>query len=49
MTVHWTYPGKKWLHYVPVAGYGDPYFFLADSLAELANCVGNGYNRKGNL
>lgn len=41
-----TYPGRKWLHYVPVVGYDESGFFLADSLAELSNCSGNGYNRK---
>ena len=41
-----TYPGKKWLHYVPVVGYDEENFFLADSLAELANCSEKGYNRK---
>lgn len=41
-----TYRGKRWLHFVPVVGYDESHFFLADSLAELANCSGNGYNRK---
>lgn len=41
-----TYPGKKWLHYVPVVGYDEFHFFLADSLPQLANSSENGYNRK---
>lgn len=41
-----TYPNRKWLHYVPVVGYDREGFFIADSLAELANCEGEGYNRK---
>ncbi len=41
-----TYPGKKWLHYVPVVGYDEENLFLADSLAELANCSKKAYNRK---
>lgn len=40
------YPGKKWLHYVPVVGYDEFHFFLADSLPQLANCSEKGYNRK---
>lgn len=39
-------PGQKWLHYVPVVGYDEENLFLADSLAELADSTGNGYNRK---
>ena len=41
-----TYPGKNWLHFVPVVGYDEKHLFLAESLADLANCSENGYNRK---
>ena len=41
-----TYPNQKWLHFVPVVGYDKESIFIADSLAELANSEGGGYNRK---
>ena len=41
-----TYPNRKWLHYVPVVGFDRECIFIAESLAELANCQGTGYNRK---
>lgn len=41
-----TFDGKRWLHYVPVVGYDESGFFLADSLADLANCSESGYNRR---
>lgn len=37
---------KDWLHYVPVVGYDEEYFFVAESLPDLVNCQGNSYNRK---
>lgn len=37
---------KDWLHYVPVIGYDEEYFFVAESLPEQVNCQGNSYNRK---
>lgn len=39
-------PDKNWLHYVPVVGYDEENIFVAESLAELANCDGQSYNRK---
>ena len=41
-----TYLNRKCLHYVPVVGFDQKSIFIADSLAELANCEGKGYNRK---
>ena len=38
--------GKKWLHYVPVVGYDEDNFFLAESFAELVNCSEKAYSRK---
>lgn len=37
---------KNWLHYVPVVGYDEEYFFVAESLPGLVNCQANSYNRK---
>lgn len=39
-------PDKNWLHYVPVVGYDEENIFVAESLAELANCDECRYNRK---
>lgn len=41
-----TYKDKNWLHFVPVVGYDKQYIFIADSLAELANCNEQYYNRR---
>lgn len=41
-----TYKDKNWLHFVPVAGYDKQYIYIADSLAELANCDEQYYNRR---
>lgn len=41
-----TRPNKNWLHFVPVVGYDEDSVFIADSLAELANCDEKYYNRK---
>lgn len=38
--------GKKWLHYVPVVGYDEDSFYLAESFAESVNCGEKTYNRK---
>lgn len=38
--------GKNWLHYVPVVGYDEDNFLLAESFAELVNCSEKAYNRK---
>lgn len=40
------YPQKNYLHYVPVVGYDKEHIYLAESLAELANCDAECYNRK---
>ncbi|SEU19506.1 hypothetical protein [Paenibacillus sp. NFR01] len=39
-------PGKRYLHFVPVVGYDEVFFYLADSLAYRANCKETLYNRK---
>lgn len=41
-----TYKDKNWLHFVPVVGYDRQYIFIADSLAELANCDEQYFNRR---
>ncbi|WP_310225055.1 hypothetical protein [Paenibacillus qinlingensis] len=37
---------QKYLHFVPVVGFDDEYFYLADSLEHTINCNGTRYNRK---
>lgn len=39
-------PGKRYLHFVPVVGYDEEIFYLADSLAYRVNCTETLYNRK---
>lgn len=42
------FPNKKYYHYVPIVGYDDTYFYLAESLKDLVNIQtkSNIYNRK---
>ncbi|WP_337100086.1 cysteine peptidase family C39 domain-containing protein [Paenibacillus sp. YIM B09110] len=40
------FPDKRYLHFVPVVGYDDEYFYLADSLKHTINCDEKHYNRK---
>lgn len=37
---------KSWMHFVPVVGYDEEYFYLSDSLGDLANEKSQYYNRK---
>lgn len=39
-------PDRNWLHYVPVVGYDEKALYLAESLPELVNAEGPGYNRR---
>ncbi|MRN53757.1 C39 family peptidase [Paenibacillus monticola] len=39
-------PDQRNLHFVPVVGYDDEYFYLADSLEHTINCYETCYNRK---
>ncbi|OKP99174.1 cysteine peptidase family C39 domain-containing protein [Paenibacillus sp. P46E] len=39
-------PDQRYLHFVPVVGYDDEYFYLADSLEHTINCNETCYNRK---
>lgn len=38
-------PDRDWLHYVPVVGYSTDSLFFAESIPELSNTQGKGYNR----
>ncbi|WP_426451979.1 C39 family peptidase [Paenibacillus sp. S-38] len=40
------FPNQKDLHFVPVVGYDEEYFYLADSLEHTINCNETYYNRK---
>lgn len=42
------FPNKKYIHYLPVVGYDETYFYLAESLNYLANAQSESkyYNRK---
>lgn len=40
------FPNKRYLHFVPIIGYDDKYFYLADSLKQTINCDEVFYNRK---
>ena len=41
-----TYKNKSYLHYVPVVGYDEENFYIAESLKELINTNGINYNRR---
>lgn len=41
-----TQPDQSGLHYVPVVGYDEQYFFIAESLDGFVNCNEESYNRK---
>lgn len=40
------FPDKRYLHFAPVIGYDEEYFYLADSLKHTINCNETLYNRK---
>lgn len=40
------YKNQKWLHFVPVVGYDEENFYIAESLSELVNANNEHYNRK---
>ncbi|MGN6714671.1 C39 family peptidase [Anaerocolumna jejuensis] len=40
------YKDKSYLHYVPVVGFDDEYFYIAESLKELINVKDMSYNRR---
>lgn len=40
------FPDKRYLHFVPVVGYDDNFFYMADSLKHTINCDEMHYNRK---
>ncbi|MGG3279987.1 C39 family peptidase [Paenibacillus solani] len=39
-------PKQRYLHFVPVIGYDQEFFYLADSLEHTINCKETSYNRK---
>lgn len=39
------YSNKRYLHYVPVIGYDENHFYLAESLKYMINCTETNYNR----
>lgn len=39
------YTDKPYLHYVPIVGYDEEYFYIADSLDYMVNADGENYNR----
>lgn len=41
-----TYPGKHWLHFIPVVGYDGEYIYLAESMENNRNDRNLYYNRK---
>lgn len=40
------FPGKRYLHYVPIVGYDEEFIYMADSLNYTINCNNANYNRK---
>lgn len=40
------YTDKPYLHYVPIVGYDEEYFYIADSLDYMVNADGENYNRR---
>ncbi|MDR0269416.1 cysteine peptidase family C39 domain-containing protein [Paenibacillus sp.] len=40
------FPNERYLHFVPVTGYDEKYFYLADSLNHTINCNETYFNRK---
>ena len=40
------FPGKRYLHFVPVIGYDEKHLYFAESLKYLVNCNEKYYNRK---